>query len=88
MEQCCVPLAVEFVPRKHCISALNLPRLQDFNLPHAKRGSFLIIEQSCGLLSVETFTGKQESTAISALFLPRNRELCLAHAQSVSFLIT
>jgi hypothetical protein len=49
---------------------------------------FLIMEQSCGLLGVGIFPGKQESTAISAPNLPREQVLCLAHAQRCICLIT
>jgi hypothetical protein len=46
-----------------------------------QRCNFLIMEQRCGLLSVEIYPGMQESTAISAPILSRERELCFAHAQ-------
>jgi hypothetical protein len=45
------------------------------------------MEHSCGPLAVESFPGKQESTANSAPIFPRERELSLAHVQRCSFLI-
>jgi hypothetical protein len=58
MEQCCGPLAVEFVPGKQensAISAPILPRGRELSLAHAQRGNFLITEQCYGPLAVEMF---------------------------------
>jgi hypothetical protein len=52
------PLAVEMVPLNIAISALILPRERELCLAHAQRCSFLIMEECCGPLSVEIFTGK------------------------------
>jgi hypothetical protein len=57
---------------------------RELSLDHAQRCSFLIIEQSCGPLSVEIIPGKN---CDSAPILPRERELSLAHVQRCSFLI-
>jgi hypothetical protein len=40
------------------ISAPILLREREFNLAHAQRGSFLIMEQRCGPLAVEMVQGK------------------------------
>jgi hypothetical protein len=66
------------------ISSPILPRERELSLAHAQRFSFLIMEQCCSPLAVESIPG---TTAISVTLLPRERELRLAHAQRCSFLI-
>jgi hypothetical protein len=66
------------------ISAPILPREPELTLEHVQRCSFLILEQSCGPLTVELVPG---SSAISAHILQVERELRLERAQRCSFLI-
>jgi hypothetical protein len=61
MKQSCVPLALEMVPGKQESTAISAPILLrggDLSLAHAQRCSFLIMEECCGNLAVEIFTGK------------------------------
>jgi hypothetical protein len=51
---------------------------------HEQRFSFLIMEQSCGPLTVEIVTGKH---CDFSTYLARERELSLEHVQRCSYLI-
>jgi hypothetical protein len=87
MEQCCVPLAVEMIPGKHCeFSAYLTKRARSHSGARAEL-QFLIMEHCCGPHTVEIFPGKQENTEILAPILPKGRELSLEHAQKCIFLI-
>jgi hypothetical protein len=71
-------MAIKMIEESTAISVPFLQREPKLSLAHAQRFSFLIMEQSCGLLSVEMVP---RNTGISAPILPSERELSLAHAQ-------
>jgi hypothetical protein len=58
MEQCCGPLAVEFIPGNNCEYSIYLAKSARAQSEYAQRCSFLIMEQSCGPLAVEMIPGK------------------------------
>jgi hypothetical protein len=60
-------MAVEMVPGITAISAIILPRERELSVAHARRCSFLNMEECSGPLTVEIV---KKSIAISALILP------------------
>jgi hypothetical protein len=51
-------MTVENVPLNTAFSAPILPRERELSLAHAQRFSFLIMEESCGPVTVEIISGK------------------------------
>jgi hypothetical protein len=85
MDQCCVPLAVEIIPGKHCDFITYLSKRS-----RAQSGACAEVQfpdYGTELWSPGGINCSKKALQFQHLFCKRERELSLAHAQRCSFLI-